>query len=75
MDLLPQNLRADIKELKKMPYVSAIILFGSRACGTAREDSDFDIAVVTENATKEQEFSLLKKEGGVDINVFSRLAL
>ena len=36
-----------IKEIKKTYNVKAIILFGSYAKGTANEDSDIDIAVVS----------------------------
>ncbi len=37
-----------IKEIKKKYNITAIILFGSYAKGTANEDSDIDIAVVSD---------------------------
>ncbi len=38
-----------IKEIKKHYNVKAIILFGSYAKGTEREDSDIDIAVISDD--------------------------
>ncbi len=76
MKFKPHSLKAVVRELKKLPYVEAIILFGSHARGTARQDSDIDIAVITKGATEEQEFALLKKEeNGLDMSVFSCLPL
>ena len=69
------SLNEVIAELKKVPYVEAVILFGSHARGTAREDSDIDLAVVTQGATKEQEWNLIEKTPEFDICAFSRLPL
>lgn len=38
-----------IKEIKKHYNISAIILFGSYAKGTQNEDSDIDIAVISDD--------------------------
>lgn len=38
-----------IEEIKKKYNVTAIILFGSYAKGTANEDSDIDIAVISDD--------------------------
>lgn len=38
-----------IKEIKKQYNITAIILFGSYAKGTYTEDSDIDIAVISED--------------------------
>ena len=50
---MPANIRKILKKLKKEllriygENVNSIILYGSRACGDARDDSDIDILVVT----------------------------
>ena len=49
---MPANIRKVLKKLKKEllriygESVDSIILYGSRACGDARDDSDIDILVV-----------------------------
>ena len=40
-----------IKEIKKKYNVTAIILFGSYAKGTENEDSDIDIAIISDEFT------------------------
>ncbi len=75
MNLKPRSLNAIVTNLKKLPYVEAIILFGSHARGTARQDSDIDIAVITKGATEEQEWDIIEKTDEIDINTFSRLPL
>src|SRR3989338_2657960 len=70
-----QHLKEIVQHLSQLPYVNAIILFGSQARGTARQDSDIDIAVITKNATEEQEFAIMRKEDNMDISTFSRLPL
>lgn len=53
---IPGLLRAASEEiLRKTSAIEAILLYGSRATGTHREDSDWDIAVVTE-LTREEGF-------------------
>lgn len=42
-----------VKEIKKKYNVSTIILFGSYAKGTENEDSDIDIAIVSDYFVKE----------------------
>lgn len=50
-DVLPHEAASRLADYKcavehALPGVEKLILFGSRACGQAREDSDYDIAVV-----------------------------
>src|SRR3989338_2752421 len=75
MKFKPRSLNAVVANLKKLPYVEAIIMFGSHARGTARQDSDIDIAVITKGATEEQEWDIIEKTNELDINTFSRLPL
>lgn len=37
--------------LKDLPYVEKVLLFGSRARGTAQERSDIDLAIVSPRAS------------------------
>ena len=53
-------------------HVEAIILFGSYAKGTEHEDSDIDIAVVTddiENDVFEEEVKLMVLRRGIDYRI------
>ena len=51
---VPPLLKAAADEtLRQTCAIEAILLYGSRATGTHREDSDWDIAVVTELGSKE----------------------
>lgn len=75
MDLKPRSLKAVVAQLKKLPYVQAVILFGSHARGTARQDSDIDLAVVTNEATEKEEWDIIEKTDDFDISSFSRLPL
>jgi len=62
--------------------IDKIILFGSRARGDYREDSDYDILIVTKeklNEEKEKEFkikirliSIKELDAGLDIFVFDK---
>lgn len=47
--MIPTKIQPLIKELKKIETVDKIYFFGSRAKGTHREDSDYDIALISEN--------------------------
>jgi predicted nucleotidyltransferase len=51
--LLQQSelLRAVVDELKRVPGIAAVVLGGSYACGTQREDSDLDVAIYYEPET------------------------
>ena len=58
-----------IKEIKKKYNVTAIILFGSYAKGTEHEDSDIDIAIITndiENDVFDEELKLMKLRRNID---------
>ena len=46
---IEESIKKFIEEIKKKYNVSAIILFGSYAKGTENEDSDIDIAVISED--------------------------
>jgi len=50
-EILPQQAAAELRDYKRaveraLPGVERVILFGSRARGQARADSDYDVAVV-----------------------------
>ena len=62
--------------LSKLPFVKAIVLFGSQANGKAREDSDIDLAVITGTISKEQRIEILGcSSEKFDISLFSDLPL
>ena len=42
-----------LERIKKLPFVEAIYLFGSRARGDAHEKSDIDLAIVCPSASVE----------------------
>ena len=46
---IEDSIQKFIEEIKKKYNITAIILFGSYAKGTENEDSDIDIAVVSED--------------------------
>ncbi|MBP9765248.1 nucleotidyltransferase domain-containing protein [Candidatus Babeliales bacterium] len=48
-----------LKQIKQLPFVEKVILFGSRARGIHRSRSDIDIAVVCPNATIAQWLQIL----------------
>ncbi len=75
MKIKPRSLNAVVAELKKIPYVEAVILFGSHARGTARQDSDIDLTVITNGATEKEEWDIIEKTDDFDISSFSRLPL
>ena len=49
----------DLETLVKLlePHCSRVVLFGSRSTGRARTDSDYDLAVVTEEADRVKEIA------------------
>ena len=60
------------KALQKDFLLRQIFLFGSTAAGTAREDSDIDIAVVAEDFTGdavEDTFRLMKSRRRIDLRI------
>ena len=64
-----------LKQLKKLPFVDGIYLFGSRAKGTAKPYSDTDICVFAET-TKKQRMDILKlNDKDVDVVLFNELPL
>ena len=72
-----EKLNHAIKDLSKLPFVYAIILFGSQIKGNAREDSDIDIAVLTKKVLNEKEetniFGFSSEK--FDISLFHKLPL
>ncbi|MEI6731284.1 MAG: nucleotidyltransferase domain-containing protein [archaeon] len=65
-----------LKELEKMGCVSSVFFFGSRSRGKARQDSDYDLAVITKDATIKEELKILGMgDETFNISVFSRLPL
>jgi len=63
--------------LSKLAFVNSVILFGSQVNGKAREDSDVDIAVITNskiNSNKEAKILGFSNER-FDISLFDRLPL
>ena len=65
-----------IEKISKYRFVSAIFLFGSQINGRARQDSDFDIAVLTENSTQTEDLKIIGfSNNKLDISVFHRLPL
>lgn len=70
------RLKYILNELSKLPFVRALILFGSQVNGMARQDSDIDIAVLTKNLSKQQETKILGYSNDkVDISLFNKLPL
>ena len=70
------QLKPIIKRLSKFPKVSSIFLFGSNVTDRARKDSDVDIAVLTKNATDDEEFEIIGCSNRIfDVSVMSRLPL
>jgi predicted nucleotidyltransferase len=49
---LSVDLAIFVAELGQLPYVTEVILFGSRARGDSRSDSDADVLVILNQATK-----------------------
>lgn len=48
-----------VQQIKKLPFVEQVILFGSRARGTAGKFSDIDIAVISPHATIQEWFEII----------------
>ena len=62
-----------IEEIKKYYNVAAIILFGSYAKGTENEDSDIDIAIITDdikcNDIFDEQLNLKKLRRNIDYRI------
>ena len=48
-----------IKDISKLPFVDEVWLYGSRARGDNAERSDFDIAILSKDATNPQWQSIM----------------
>ncbi|TCZ66098.1 nucleotidyltransferase domain-containing protein [Roseicella aquatilis] len=55
-----------LHHLAELPFVQAVWLFGSRACGTARERSDIDLAILCPGATAPRRHGAGLGPGGGD---------
>ena len=66
------SINAFIKEIKKHYNIKAIILFGSYAKGTEHEDSDIDIAVITDDIKTDrfdEEIKLMQLRWDIDLRI------
>jgi predicted nucleotidyltransferase len=67
-----------LEKIKQAAPVVKIVLFGSRAWGTPRADSDIDVLVVEEHIADKREeivrlkFGLISSEYSLDIILFSK---
>jgi len=65
-----------VNQLKKLRFVDAIFLFGSKARGTARPYSDTDLCVFAGKATDAQKKKILSfNDKNVDVVIFHELPL
>ena len=70
-----QRLQAIVETIVQAAYPERVVLFGSRAKGTARAESDYDVLVVIRDAQNEREISrriyraLLDKKVGAAVDV------
>lgn len=65
-----------VKGLSKLPFVQAVILFGSQVKGNSRKDSDIDIAVLTKEINSSIEAKILGfSSEEFDISIFYKLPL
>lgn len=61
-----------VKKVCEKYKIKAIILFGSYAKGTEREDSDIDIAVITDDLKEDKfddEIALMKLRWDIDLRI------
>ncbi len=76
MNKIEEQIQKALKSISNLNYVSAVFLFGSQAADRARSDSDIDLAVLTKNATREQELEVMGYgSDSLDVSLFSRLPL
>src|SRR3989344_4963418 len=65
-----------IENLSKIKSVNSIILFGSQANGKVRENSDIDIAVITDKISEKEGMKIIGYSNDkTDISLFSRLPI
>jgi len=64
---MEQNL--EISGLKKFKFIHSIILFGSRARGTGRKDSDIDLCIIPKPGTQVSLKDRISLENSVPENV------
>lgn len=63
-----------VAHISALPYVNAIFLFGSQVNRRAREDSDIDVAVLTQEVSHDEHWEIVGLGDDVfDIHIFSRL--
>jgi predicted nucleotidyltransferase len=65
-----------INKLSKIKEIYAIFLFGSQINGRQREDSDIDIAVLTDKLTEKKELEIRGNSSElIDIVLFNKMPL
>ena len=73
---MEEKLKSLVQRVSKKKYVEAIILFGSRAKGRARKDSDYDLAVLTKQITSAQAYDTIGLgSDSFQIELFNKLPL
>lgn len=48
-----------IKQIKQLPFVNQVLLYGSRARGTNQSRSNIDLAIICPKATEQDWFKIL----------------
>lgn len=65
-----------VERISRKKEVEAIYLFGSRATGRVRSDSDYDLAVLTKKISRNKELGIIALGNNLfDISIFWRLPL
>jgi predicted nucleotidyltransferase len=59
---LQEEIRATCKEVADTSEIVAITLYGSRACGYAREDSDYDILLILNEYSEGVRYNYITKD-------------
>ena len=71
-DKIMQIIQKYVKKVCEKYQIKAIILFGSYAKGTEHEDSDIDIAVITDDIKKDrfdEEINLMQLRWDIDLRI------
>lgn len=72
-DQIEKIVRAYAKEVGKDYHLAEVIVFGSYASGTAREESDIDVAVVSPDFRGKREMDILEFLSRKTINIDTSL--
>ena len=68
-------IRKLINKLKTKEGVVALILYGSRASGLSNEDSDLDLALITEKSLPYNELNSIKNEINEEMSIVGELRI